>query len=1684
MFHIGSYLVTEKLFESAGTIIYRGQNQFLGKNGIPEKVIIKHLKYTYPTSEQLARFRREFELTKRLGSKGVVNAYELIRHENSLAMVLEDIDGDSVASTYKGKAMRLPEFWRFALKVVDCLALVHDEKVIHKDINPSNILINKKNQRIKLIDFGISIELASENVDAEKPGVLKGTLAYISPEQTGRMNRVLDYRSDFYSLGVTFYQMLTGTLPFSAEDPMEWVHAHIARMPPPPNEVNNRVPAPLSDMVMKLMAKNAEDRYITVAGLRRDLEVCRREFSTAGSIGHFTLGANDRSGDFTLSQKIYGRELEIATMLGLYEKVVAGNKALLSVAGVSGIGKTSLIREIQKPVVSKQGYYTEGKFDQFERSTPYSAIVQSLTSLVQQILTESQNDIDNWKKRLIIALEGNGQLVLDVIPELEHIIGPQKQLPNIQGTELKNRFHRTFQRFVRTVCDTERPLVIFLDDMQWCDLATLKLVTNLVQDSHVKHLYLVLAYRDNEVSETHPFAQTLVELQKSSLVKSNLKLSPLSAQDMTRFIADSMNLDAANCRPLAALCHDKTLGNPFYFNQFLLSLYEAGHIRFSHERLQWTWDLSSLLKADSTDNVIDLMLRKMAGLPLQTQHLMQRAACIGNRFDLITLATISKSPIQEVAQQLLEALKIGFLLPVDESYQWAQYLDKIEYSRTLGNELTSKPEYRFLHDRVQQAAYTNMSQQARQRLHLQIGRILRKELTSDEVNHRIFEIVGHFNLTDGQFEDDNERLDVVRLNCLAGQKARGSAAFNPAEDYFTHAINLINVEDWQNNVALLSDIYLKAADMCCINTSYRKMHSMLATLNSHCDDVFVKLSASKINIQARVAQNQSSKAVDEGLQALKIFNVDLPRHPEAQDVQQIIAETMAMLDGVSEDALLNAPRVTENEKRIALELLNVFASAAFQNEPALFALLVCKMVQLTRQHGNTNSAPFAYTTYGIILSGLVEDTPKANFYASVGLKLVKTLGAADVEAKAVYVANTFVEHWQHPLLNTVNSLRENYQLGLTRGDYEYACMSAMIEKVHSFYLGRNLRELQGSIGAYLDMMRETGQEIFYSYTSMLAEIVAKLQVSDVNPLQLSGQSYNEETMLEQHEASHDHTALAMLFSYKQQLAFWSGDVAAAKAHTGYLFNVLPGVVASIYVPEAYFYQSLITSFEHSKGSCTETDLTTLKTNLTKYQDWRRNAPENYEGKALLLEAELARLTSSFSMATINLYEQAIHHARHQGFVQEEAIGNELFALFWTQHNKREIAQIYLKKAFHLYDLWGCELRKCYLSTHFSPLLTFESTVQTWEKTPTAGTSSFTQNQELDFSSVMKASQAISREIVREDLIKTMMLLVLENAGAQNGTLLLLQNQTWQLTATVNMENKSVQLLEEAFDFVIDARLPIQLLQYVQRTREVLAIQCATEDPVYSQDPYIVANQSQSIIGLPILHRGEVSGLIYLENNLLKNAFTPDRVEIIQLLASQLVISMDNASLYAQLEQRVEERTKKLHEANEKLTLLATTDSLTGAFNRRHFIERANVEFAKSRRSKRPVSIMMLDIDHFKKVNDGYGHAAGDEALKKVVKACMDTLRPGDIFGRLGGEEFAILLPETDLSTAKSVAERVRTLIKETIIHSPPHHFSVTVSIGISMYEGSTQSLENMMNVADQGLYKAKNAGRNQVVIIA
>lgn len=777
--------IHSKIYESAASLVYRGIREQDG-----QEIVVKLLKQDYPSPQELTRYRQEYKITRSLNLPGVVKAYRQQDYQRTIAILLEDFGGESIERWMQQHPERLcpmplSNFFRLAIDITEILGIIHHANIIHKDINPGNIVFNPDTGVVKIIDFGIATRFNRTNPSFKSPYVLEGTLAYISPEQTGRMNRFLDYRSDFYSLGVTFYELLTGQLPFPTTDILELVHCHIAKSPVPPHELNTAIPKPVSDIIMKLMAKNAEDRYQSAWGIKADLECCNRQFTQGGRIDRIQLGLQDISGQFHIPQKLYGREAQIGALLAAFDRVAVRrneenaqfNVEMMLVSGCAGIGKSALVQELYKPITAKHGYFIWGKFDQFDRNIPYRAIADALKKLVQQLLGEPNEQVQKWRSRLLAALGNNGQLIVDVIPEVELIIGKQPPVAEVGATQAQNRFHLVFQHFVRVFCSKEHPLLIFLDDLQWIDSATLKLIELILLDKQAQYLFLIGAYRDNEVTPTHPLRLTLEKLRKQEVVLQEITLAPLTPEPLSQLIAETLHHNVDTVRPLTQLVSRKTEGNPFFVGEFLKLLYGENLLTFDADRLCWQWDIAQIEAQDITDNVVELLLLQLKNLSQETQQILRLAACIGAEFNLDTLALVCEKSPPAISLDLLAAIQTGLIQPLSE-------LDE--------NLLVQ--EYKFLHDRVQQAAYALIDESQKQVVHLQIGRNLLEKTSPEQRSKRLFEIVDHLNYGIELVSDRASRTKITKLNLIAGQKAKAATAYEAALQYFNTGLKLLDTD--------------------------------------------------------------------------------------------------------------------------------------------------------------------------------------------------------------------------------------------------------------------------------------------------------------------------------------------------------------------------------------------------------------------------------------------------------------------------------------------------------------------------------------------------------------------------------------------------------------------------------------------------------------------------------------------------------------------------------------------------------------------------------------------------------------------------------------------------------------------------------------------------------------------------
>ncbi|MHC5779390.1 ATP-binding protein, partial [Nostoc sp.] len=874
--------IQNKIYESSNSLVYRG----IREDGVA--LIVKMLKLDYPSPQELTRYRQEYKIIRSLTVEGVVKAYSQQDYQRTLVIILEDFGGESLEQWMHKRPnifcpMPLSTFLGLAIAISDILGKIHAANVIHKDINPGNIVLNLDTGVVKIIDFGIATQFNRTNPTFKSPHVLEGTLAYLSPEQTGRMNRLLDYRTDFYSLGVTFYELLTGHLPFSTTDILELVHCHIAKQPVPPHELNAAIPKAVSDIILKLMAKNAEDRYQSTWGIKADLEIGLHQFTQTDKIDGIQLGLQDVSDRFQIPQKLYGREAEIEALLAAFDRVAGtGNEQLrlknqensqfkvemMLVSGYAGVGKSALVQELYKSITAKRGYFVSGKFDQFGRNIPYSAIANALQKLVQQLLSEPDKQVQQWRSQLLTALGTNGQIIIDIIPEVELIIGKQPPLPEVGATEAQNRFHRIFQQFVRVFCSESHPLAIFLDDLQWIDSATIKLIELLLLDEQTQSLFLIGAYRDNEVNPTHPLALMLERLRKKGAVLQEMILTPLTLEPLSQLIAETLHRNADIVRPLAELVLRKTEGNPFFVNEFLKMLSSENLLSFDAQHLSWQWNIAQILAQDITDNVVELMLHKLNKLPEVTQQIIQLAACIGAEFNLDTLSIICEKPAETVFQDLQAVMQVGLIQPLSEL-----------------NENLLIQEYKFLHDRVQQAAYALIDESHKQVVHLQIGRNLLEKTLPERLSERLFEIVDHLNHGIELVTDQPERNEIARLNLIAGQKAKAAIAYSVAKKYLAIGRAWLAASSWQTNYDFTLELHSETTEVSFLCGDFADVESWMAIVLQSSKTVIDSVKVYEVKIQTYIAQEQLLKAINTGLQVLLQLGIRFHKTHKQSDIQ-------------------------------------------------------------------------------------------------------------------------------------------------------------------------------------------------------------------------------------------------------------------------------------------------------------------------------------------------------------------------------------------------------------------------------------------------------------------------------------------------------------------------------------------------------------------------------------------------------------------------------------------------------------------------------------------------------------------------------------------------------------------------------------------------------------------------------
>lgn len=1419
-----------------------------------------------PRRSVLRRLENEYAIAAELDSSWAAKPLALHINEGRSTLILEDPGGHPLDGRV-GRGFELTDFLRIGLALVDAIRRFHAHGLVHKDIKPANVFVGEA-FAVRVTGFGIATKLARERHPLSSPHSIAGTFAYMAPEQTGRMNRSVDARSDLYSMGVTLYEMLTGSLPFVGADPMEWIHCHIARSPPRPSERVEGLPKSLDEIVLKLLAKNAEDRYQTASGVQADLLRCLKMLEAQGRIESFDLGAHDGSDRLVLPEKLYGREADVKSLLSAFDRVARhGATELMLLSGYSGVGKSSVVNELQKRLVAQRSLFASGKFDQYKRDIPYATLTQSLRGLVEQILGSSEEELGRWRTILQDALGHNAQLVVDLAPSVELIIGKQPALQELLPQDAQSRFQTVIRRFLGAFAQAGRPLVLFLDDLQWMDTATLDLIRNVTTHTETRNLLVIGAYRDNEVGPTHPLMRTVDDIVRARVPVHNITVANLLVGDVTRLIADTMRSDPDSVRSLAQLVHSKTGGNPFFTIQFISTLEQDGLLVFSQHQQSWMWDVGQIAMMGFSDNVVELMVAKLNQLSASTQNVLKQLACLGNSATIATLSAVYGGTRQTLHSALWEAVRLGFVLSAEDRYSFA-------------------------HDRIEEAAYRLIPEQDRAPIHLRIGRVLAASLKQEEASEHLFEIVGQFNRAVDLIDSETERRKLAALNLSAGRRAKKSIAYAAAKTYLEAGLALIADVSWDNSYELRFGLEVTLAECEFLTGNLAAADDRLSDLLSRAASLEDRASVARLRMTLYTTLDRTDTAVEVGLEFLRHVGIAWSPRPDGDDVQRELAHMRLLLGARQIGELIDLPLMEDTERLLTVNVLADFLAPATFTNNNLFYLAVLRSTNLSLQYGNCDASACAYALMNIIVGRDDAGRDAGLRFGQLGCDLVDERRLDRFRAKVYVYFATFVLFRTKHLRQSRALLKRAVDVATDSGDLTYKAygLRSLISNMMSS--GDRLPEIEQEAYAALQFMRES--RFGLAADSLVAKmiLIRKLRGQGMESGLFDGDRDETEFALRLGRGSARLTlARARYHICSLQAHYFERDLSAALAAADQARKVAWATLHYLEIVDFHFFTALVLAASCA-GKSEERRwqiLASIEEHRQHIAQWAKECPENHVHREALIAAEIARLGGRDADA-MRLYENAILGARNELFVQNEGIASELAAEFYFSRGANAAARSYLQNARSCYERWGAVAKLRQIDERYPDL----------GEARQVGVQTEPGSHELDLSAVLKASQAVSGEIVLDRLIEKLMVIAIEHAGADRGLLILSDDDQLRIQAEAVAAGSGidVRLLDSR---VSPAELCEPILRYVVRTHESVILDDGPGASSFSNDEYLRLNRVRSVLCLPLIRQSRLAGALYLENRLTSHAFTPERIVILRALASQAAISLQNARLYSDLE---------------------------------------------------------------------------------------------------------------------------------------------------------------------------------------
>lgn len=1670
------------MYSSKNSNVYTAINKLTGKS-----VILKTTNEDIINAFGFAKLQDEYAILKKIKSSFVPEAIDYLKIDDVFYLVLDYCDGISLQDYIKNHKISIREFLDIGQQIVQALSDIHNAGFIHKDLNPANIIFNDKTRKVMIIDFGLSTAFSHEKSLTMDTPVSEGTLYYISPEQTGRMNHLIDFRTDFYSLGVTFFEMLCGCHPFESESQSQIIYMHLAKLPPLVKELNPDIPQMLSQLVAKLMAKMPQDRYLKAEGILFDLNKCCEMLDADDQIVQFELGAGDYLDHFEMPKKLYGRDNEIAVLVSAYQEILKGGKQLVTLAGHSGIGKTSLVSELYKPMANSNGMFISGKFDQYLRNIPYIAISQAIEQFCDFVLAENEKNVKLWKERIETALKQDGQLLVEKIPKLALLLGASQQQPELSPLEKGTRLKAALQSLLAVIASPDRPLVIFIDDIHLADMGSMAMIEEIMENDQISGLQIVACYRNNEVSEGHPLIHSINKMVTSQVNIRQITLAGLVFDAATQMLADAFHCSTTSVAELTDVIYTKTNGNPFYLKQFIKLCWREKFIFFDDQEKSWKWNVAAIKACPAEENVVDFLIRNVNQMPQETVKILSLGACIGQRFKISTLSEISGEKLEQIINDLRQAVSLEVVYPI------------------INNIGGDEAEFQFAHDRFQQTFYTILPEIKRGKIHYQLA-VHYEKIGFGKGKHtkKQFIMADNYSKAFRMIDEATEKRRVSDMLLRVAHLASLASAFDTAIHYLEQIID--SFDEMHVDDDFIFSVYLEYHLALCSIVKYEQADAIYVLLEDMTSEP-IKLTDSCC-LQAIGLSNRGryQDAFMLGIALLEKLGIHFP----ADDLLNTILKEIAIFyDEINNEAFPGVEALPEADCVLEFsigKILNRICTAGFFYNPLFSFWAIITSAKRVLENGYTPDGLSLYGSLTLLLIPFRNDYTLSYHLVRSAMTLAEKNGYRIFRMYHLFALINC--HWFEDLKNCMIYARESCSGNITVGDFEFACFTYFTTQQMILETCGNIDELVAESDTALAFAQQHGN--IHAYGSFIAfQQLCKSLVTTGSQGSFNDAGFNEAAHLR--EVSENNMALCFYYTLRSLSAaiyldfdtvFELTEKAAPlmPSITGFYANVLHSFLNSL---------SICKKIEHE--TCTEEEKALLICKLTTNQIWlgerATDAPGNFRHLYDLIEAEKYMLenknTDSFNVykKMLVLYEKAMIGAAESNRIYHYALACELAGIQFMKMDSLRLATIYLKQAYSAYLSWGATAKTEQMNKEYDVLsrLRFNSLKFREDRPVTGKTVSnskisissgmFLKNSSvIDFSAIISASQAISGETKLEAILERLIGVLLENSGAQDIYYLIKKGDDYFVQAEGHSEGESFSILADLP--VKTGSLPLKILNYVERAHESVIIDDATASDIYGSDEYILSHGCKSVMCLPVINKGELKGLLYLENNLIEGVFDKQRTEALKIIAAQLAISLENAYLFNNLQQLVDDRTRELRaeiavrmNVEKRLEQMANYDYLTNLPNRRMFqtyLEHA-IELAGMNKSN--LAVLFIDLDGFKFINDQYGHDKGDLVLMTVAQRLVASVRGCDTVSRMGGDEFVLILENVQsISEIKSVCHRIIAAVEMPIVFDDLRvQAVVTSSIGISLLNFDGMTAEELILNSDKAMYLAKNNGKNQFV---